>query len=63
MAESNDFSQTQDATNDAIANFAHDEQSLKRKITNLFHTLIPHLRNNYVLCYRINAMQEINSGK
>ena len=37
MAESNDFSQTQDATNDAIANFAHDEQSLKRKITNLFH--------------------------
>ena len=37
MAESNDFSQTQDATNDAIANFAHDEQSLKRKITNLLH--------------------------
>ena len=37
MAESNDFSQTQDATNDAIANFAHDEQSLKHKITNLLH--------------------------
>lgn len=37
MAESNDFSQTQDARNDAIANFAHDEQSLKRKITNLLH--------------------------
>ena len=37
MAESNDFSQTQDATNDAIANFAHDEQSLKRKIPNLLH--------------------------
>ena len=37
MAESNEFSQTQDATNDTFAHLARDERSLKRKITNFLH--------------------------